>query len=126
VHEFIAALRQSRRPLVLLAAAILLLQALVSGLASAHAAARIATFGADAGLICHGNGEDGSAPAGNAAHDCCASCTNPGPVALTAGAPVIDRLTPEHRSEQADVSADVRLARRAVRAGPSQAPPTAA
>ena len=64
MHEFIAALRQLQRPLVLLAVAILLLQTLVAGLASAHAAARIATFGADGAVICHGNGEDGSTPAG--------------------------------------------------------------
>ena len=99
MHEFIAALRQLQRPLVLLAVAILVVQTLVAGLASAHAAARIATFGADAGVICHGNGDDGSTPAGTpAAHDCCAFCNNPGPVALSAGAPVIDRLTPAHRT----------------------------
>ena len=126
MHEFIAALRQLQRPLVLLAAAILLLQALVSGLASAQAAARIATFGADAGLICHDNGKDGSAPAGTAAHDCCASCTNPGPVALSAGAPVTEWLTPTLRAGAAAVPGDVRLTPRTIRAGPSQAPPTAA
>jgi hypothetical protein len=127
VHEFIAALRQLQRPLVLLAAAILVLQTLVAGLAGAHAAARIATFGADGGIICHGNGEDGSTPAGTAAaHDCCAFCTNPGPVALSTDAPVIDRLTPALRADAADAPGDVRPARRAIRAGPSQAPPTAA
>jgi hypothetical protein len=126
VHEFIAALRQLQRPLVHLAAAILLAQTLVTGLASAHIAAQIATFGADAGVICHGNGEDGSTPAGNTAHDCCAFCTNPGPVALSADTPVIDRLTPAHRVERADHPGDVRPTRREIRAGPSQAPPTAA
>jgi hypothetical protein len=125
VHEFIAALRQSQRPLVVLAAAILLLQTLVAGLASGDAAARIATFGADA-VICHGNGEDGSAPAGKAVHDCCTFCTNPGPVALSADTPLLDRLTPAYRIEQADHVADVRPMRRAIRAGPSQAPPTVA
>jgi hypothetical protein len=126
VHQFIAALRQSQRPLVLLAAAILVLQTLVAGLASAHAAARIATFGADAGVICHGNGEGGSAPAGKVAHDCCSFCTNPGPVALSANAPLLDRLTPAQRVAQADNPGDVRPTRRAIRAGPSQAPPTVA
>ena len=126
MYEFIAALRQLRRPLVLLAAAILVLQTLVAGLASAHAAARVATFGADA-VICHGNGEDRSTPAGTAAaHDCCAFCTNAGPVALSTDAPAIDRLTPAHRADAADAPGDVRPARRAIRAGPSQAPPTAA
>jgi hypothetical protein len=126
VSEFIAALRQSQRPLVLLAVAILLVQTLVAGLASAHTAARIATFGADAGVICHGN-DDGSTPAGTpAAHDCCAFCNNPGPVALSAGAPVVDRLIPAHRTDGADAPNDVRPGRRAIRAGPSQAPPTTA
>jgi hypothetical protein len=127
VHQFITALRQLQRPLVLLAVAILLVQTLVTGLASAHTAARIATFGADAGVICHGDGEDGSTPAGTAAaHDCCAFCNNPGPVALSAGVPVINRLTPAHRAGAADAPADVRPGRRAIRAGPSQAPPTTA
>lgn len=126
MHEFIAALRQLQRPLVLLAAAILLMQTLVAGLASAHIAGQIATFGADA-LICHGAGDDGSSPAGTAtAHDCCAFCTNPGPVALSADAPVIARLTPARRAEKADSPVDVRPGRRATRAGPSQAPPTTA
>jgi hypothetical protein len=126
VHEFIAALRQLQRPLVLLAAAILVLQTLVAGLAGGDTAARIATFGADV-VICHGNGEDGSAPAGKAAHDCCTYCANPGPVALSAGAPLLlDRLTPAHRAGEADNPGDVRPTRRAIRAGPSQAPPVAA
>ena len=126
MHQFIAALRQLQRPLVLLAAAILVLETLVAGLASAHAAARIATFGTDAGVICHGNGEDSSAPAGKAAHDCCSFCTNPGPVALSANTPLLDRLTPAYRIAQADNPGDVPPTRRAIRAGPSQAPPTTA
>jgi len=127
VHQFIAALRQLQRPLVLLAAAILVLQTLVAGLASAHAVARIAPFGADGAVICHGNGaDDGSAPAGQATHDCCAFCTNSGPIALSAGASILDRLTPARRVARADSPGDVRPTRRAIRAGPSQAPPTVA
>jgi hypothetical protein len=111
----------------MLAAAILVVQTLVAGLATAHAAAQIATFGADAAVICHGNGEDGSTPAGTAAaHDCCAFCNNPGPVALSASVLVIDRLTPAHRVRAADTPGDFRPGRRAIRAGPSQAPPTTA
>jgi hypothetical protein len=126
VHEFIAALRQLQRPLVALAAAILIVQTLVAGLASGTTAARIATFGADA-VICHGNGDDGSTPAGPAAaHECCTFCTNAGPVALAAGAVVLDHLTPAYLIAQADHPAAVRLTGRAIRAGPSQAPPTAA
>ena len=128
MHEFIAALRQSQRPLVLLAAAILLVQTLVAGLASGDAAARIATFGADA-VICHGNGEDGSTPgtpAGKATHDCCTFCANPGPVALSADTPLLEQLEPAWRIAQADHPGDARPAGRAIRAGPSQAPPTTA
>jgi len=125
VHEFIAALRQLQRPLVTLAAAILVVQTLVAGLASGDTAARIATFGADA-VICHNNGEDGSAPVGTAAHECCVFCTNPGPVALSPDAPLIDRVAPTRRADEADTPGDVRPARRTIRAGPSQAPPTTA
>jgi hypothetical protein len=124
VHEFIAALRQLQRPLVMLAAAILVVQTLVAGLASGTTAARIATFGADA-VICHGNGDDGSAPAA-AAHECCTFCTNAGPVMLAAAAVVLDRLMPAYRIARADNPGDARLTGRAIRAGPSQAPPTAA
>ncbi len=126
MREFITALRQLQRPLVLLAAAILVVQSLVAGLAGAHAAARIA-LGTDAAVICHGNGEDGSTPAGTAAaHDCCAFCNNPGPVVLSAGVLVIDRLTPAHRARATHTPGDFRPGRRAIRAGPSQAPPTTA
>jgi hypothetical protein len=125
VHEFIAALRQLQRPLVTLAAAILVVQTLVAGLASGDTAARIATFGADA-VICHNSGEDGSAPVGTAAHPCCTFCTNAGPVVLTATAVLLDHLTPANRIARADTPGDVRLSGRAIRAGPSQAPPTTA
>jgi hypothetical protein len=126
VYEFIAALRQLQRPLVSLAAAILIVQTLVAGVATGTAAARIATFGADA-VICHGTGEDGSAPARTAAaHECCTFCTNAGPVTLTAGVVVLDHLTPADRIARADNPGDVRLSGRAIRAGPSQAPPSAA
>jgi hypothetical protein len=126
VHEFIAALRQLQRPLVMLAAAILVVQTLVAGLASGHVAAQIAIFGADAGVICHSNSDEGSAPADKAAHDCCVFCSNPGPVMLVAAAIVLDRLTPAYRVDTADAPGDVGPTRRAIRAGPSQAPPTAA
>ena len=62
--EFIAALRQLQRPLVMLAAAILVAADAGGGAGERRIPpARIATFGADA-VICHGNGEDGSTPAG--------------------------------------------------------------
>lgn len=123
VHEFIAALRQLQRPLVSLAVAILLLQTLVAGLAGAHIAGQIATFGAGA-VICHGNDEDGSTPVQKRAHDCCSFCTNAGPVALCPTAPIIAHLTPALALVRADEPADWRPAQRAIRAGPSRAPPS--
>jgi hypothetical protein len=126
VHHFIAALRQLRLPLVLLAACILALQALVAGLASGQAAARIAGLGPDALVLCHGNGEDGSAPDRAATHDCCVFCTGSAPVVVSASVPVIARLLPERRAGQAENPADIRSIRRAIRAGPSQAPPPVA
>jgi hypothetical protein len=126
VREFIAALRQLRRPLALLAATILLLQAFVTGLAGGSVAAQIATFGVDAAVICHGNSDDGSAPASAAAHECCVFCAASGPVLLSAGALVIDRLKPARYVGAAENPGDVHPIRRAVRAGPSQAPPTVA
>jgi len=126
VREFIAALRQLRHPLVRLAVSILLLQSVVSGLASGTVAAQIATFGADAAVICHGNGDDSSAPAPAAAHACCVFCSASGPAVLSAAVPVIDRLKPARYIGQAESPGDGYVIRRAVRAGPSQAPPAVA
>jgi hypothetical protein len=123
VHEFIVALRLLRRPLVWLAATVLLLQAVVAGIASGNFAAQIATFGADA-VICHGTSEDGSAPVRSATHDCCVLCTGAAPAALPATALVVDRLTPAQRAGQAEHPANLRHIQRAIRAGPSQAPPS--
>lgn len=95
MHHFIAALRQLRLPLVLLAACVLSLQALVAGLASGQAAAQIASLGPDAVVLCHGNGEDGSVPDQTAAHNCCVFCTGSAPLAVSTSVPVIARLLPE-------------------------------
>ncbi len=123
MRHFIAALRQLRLPLVLLAACVLALQALVAGLASGQAAAQIASLGPDAVVLCHGNGADGSVPDQTATHNCCVFCTGSAPVAVSTSVPVIARLLPERRAGQAENPADVRSIRRAIRAGPSQAPP---
>jgi hypothetical protein len=126
VNHFIAALRQLRLPLVLLAACILALQALVAGLANGQAVAGIVGLGPDAVVLCHGNGEDGSTPDRTATHDCCVFCTGFAPVVVSANVPVIARLLPERRAGQAEHPADIRSIRRAIRAGPSQAPPPVA
>jgi hypothetical protein len=125
VHQFIAALRQLRHPIVLIAVATLVLQTLVAGLATAHAAARLATFGADAIVLCHGN--DAGDPAGpghrQAAHECCAFSAAAEPAALSAFVtPVLTRLVPAWRVELPSAP-DVRTIPRAIRAGSSQAPP---
>ena len=122
-------LRQCRRPLVAVVVMLVVLQALVSGLASARAAAMSANpF--DAGVICHGAGggaeppADGSSGSGAARDLCCVVCAA-APALLTVTPPVVghveragtDRLTLPARDH-------VLIIPRAVRAGLSQAPPT--
>jgi hypothetical protein len=129
----IARLRRHRRPAVMIAAGLIAVQALLAGLAMAQAAlmptpnlADIAGFA----VICHGNG---SADSGNETvpdpaknwHPCCVTCV--------AGAP--PATLPEQliglRSEDCRVCKSpffsatfILIAPRAVRAGPSQAPPS--
>jgi len=108
---------------------LVVLQALVSGLASARAAAMSANpF--DAGVICHGAGggaeppADGSSGSGAARDLCCVFCAA-APALLTVAPPVVghveragtDRLTLPARDH-------VLIVPRAVRAGLSQAPPS--
>jgi hypothetical protein len=124
VHQFIAALRQLRHPIVLIAIAILVLQTMVAGLATGHAVARIATFGAHAGIICHGNGADDFSGADRPAHDCCTFCTAAEPAAWAAATPVLERLDPLRRVETTAASG-IHPVARAIRAGSSRAPPTA-
>jgi hypothetical protein len=131
---FLEQLRQCRRPLVAVVVMLVVLQALVSGLASARAAAMSASpF--DVGVICHGAGNGvangAEPPAGDpfgssAARDlCCAFCAAAAPALLTVTPPVVgyvgrtgtDRLTSLARNF-------VLIVPRAVRAGLSQAPPT--
>jgi hypothetical protein len=128
VHQFITAMRQLRQPIVVLAVGVLVLQMLVAGLSMAHAAARLAAADADAIILCHGN-DSGGRPgtgSGKAAHECCAFCTAAEPAALPAGStPVLTRLAPVWQAELAALP-DVRTIPRAIRAGPSQAPPIVA
>ena len=124
MHEFIAALRQLRRPLVLIAVAILVLQTLVAGLASAHAAAQLMANGTEFGVLCHGNADDGSTPGTAAAHDCCIFCTATGPVALTPAWVVLAQFRTVRHADARLSPHDLTRLPRAIRAGPSQAPPT--
>ena len=124
MREFIAALRQLRRPLVLIAVAILVLQTLVAGLASAHAAARLAADGTEFSILCHGNGDDGSVPGSGTAHDCCIFCTANGPVALTPTWVVLAQFRVLRHAHARLSAHDLSRSPWAIRAGPSQAPPT--
>ena len=123
-------LRHCRRPLIAVAVMLVVLQALVSGLASARAAVMSANpF--DAGVICHGAGggpelpADDSSGLGFARDLCCTFCAAAAPALLTVTPPVVGhverdgtrRLTPPARDH-------VLITRRAVRAGLSQAPPS--
>ena len=126
MHEFIAALRQLRRPLVMLAVGDSVVADAGGGGGERTCRRAGSPPSAPTRVICHGNGEDGSTPAGTAAHECCVFCTNAGPVALSADAPVVDRLDARAPRRAGRLPADVRPQRRAIRAGPSQAPPTAA
>jgi hypothetical protein len=131
---FLEQLRQCRRPLIAVMVMLVVLQALVSGLASARAAAMsVSPF--DVGVICHGAGDragngaelpaDDPSGSGAASDLCCAFCATAAPALLTATPPVIghvgragtDCLTPLARHF-------VLITHRAVRAGLSQAPPT--
>jgi hypothetical protein len=120
-------LRRFRRPIVVIASGLVLLQGMLAGLSTAHAAALAAN--PFAGAICHSAG--GADPAGGTAPDggkdsaiCCTFCT-----ATAAG------LAPDHAPVPArfGFGRDPRTAAfthtaipidpRAVRAGSSQAPP---
>jgi len=126
-------LRHNRRPLIAVVVVLIVLQALVSGLASARAAA-ISASPLDAGVICHGAATGTVSGAESPADDpsgpgalrdlCCAFCAAAAPALLSVTAPIVghveragnDRLTLPARDH-------VSIAARAVRAGLSQAPP---
>jgi hypothetical protein len=126
---FLDQLRHCRRPLIAVVVMLVVLQALVSGLASARAAAMSANS-FDAGVICHGAGAGPEPPAddpsgsGLARDLCCVFCAAAAPALLTVTPPVVGyveragtrRLVPPARHY-------VLIAPRAVRAGLSQAPP---
>jgi DUF2946 family protein len=114
--------------LVALAAGLVLLQAMLVGLSTAHAAALAANPFAAA--ICHGAGSadpaSGSDPDGGPVSDpCCAFCTAVGSAMVPDRDPVAARLA-WVRSDAVFILLKERIALdpRAVRAGSSQAPPS--
>ena len=117
-----------RRPIVLIAAWLIALQAFLAGVAVAQAAAMAASDPINA--ICHGASgagtSDGTAPqSAEIVHLCCAHCTSAAPAVAPPDAP---RAAPARLASRplACSSFTVVFARGAVRAGPSQAPPTPA
>jgi hypothetical protein len=93
-----------RRPIIMVAAWLIALQAFLAGVATAQAAVKLAPVSSDAGVICHGATVASAAPAADAPD-----------------------VTPVVSWNQAAVPAlrhfTLVAARGAVRVGPSQAPP---
>jgi hypothetical protein len=124
---FLALLRQCRRPFIAVALALVLVQTVVAGLATAQVAAVLEPF--EGAVICHGAG--GSAPdpaqpdSGKVWDRCCAFCAATAPALLPVAPPVAGRIERAHDSGQPlSFRNIVSIDRRAVRAGPSQAPPS--
>jgi hypothetical protein len=128
----IARLRRHRRAVVLAVATLLAVQAFLAGLSMAQAALMLGPNPADAdgfNIICHGNGGAGSdhgttpEPAGNP-HPCCGACMAGAPPATLPEQTIV--LRPDRSRDSVSplpCRASIRIAPRAVRAGPSQAPP---
>jgi hypothetical protein len=126
---FLDQLRHCRRPLIAVAVMLVVLQALVGSLASARSAAFLASPFAAAGVICHGGGSseppaEGTPVSGGARELCCTFCAAAAPALLSVTPPVIGHVEPAGADRVARPAHDlVLISRRAVRAGPSQAPP---
>jgi hypothetical protein len=133
----IARLRRYRRPAVMVAAGLIAMQAFLAGLGLAPAALVLTPGLDDFAVICHGNGgtlsdagtrDGGTAPEpAQNGHPCCVSCTAAAPPAILP-APVIVLRADRGRILQSPRlrAASIPIARRAVRAGSSQAPPSLA
>jgi len=117
-----------RRPLMLLAAWLIVLQAFLAGLATAQAAA--VAVADPLAVVCHG-GEGGANPAeptdaGKIRHLCCAFCLASAP-ALAAPEVVLNPRSARYAEPPAILArVTIVFARGVIRAGPSQAPPSAA
>jgi hypothetical protein len=125
-----AILRQGLRPIALIAVGLLVLQTFLAGLATAQAATSPVQDGFGAGAICHGAGgaepaaPEGAPPDGSPAWNlCCAVCVAASGAVLPVGALALERFEFVRNARAAIVPGPVPVARRAVRAGSSQAPP---
>jgi hypothetical protein len=126
-------LRRYRRPAVVFAAGLIAVQSFLAGLVMAQAALILAPpdLAGDAGfaVICHGNGgsvsDPGTAPEpAKNQRPCCMTC------AASAAPAVLSEQLIELRADRPRLlmspffsAAPIQIAPRAVRAGPSQAPP---
>jgi hypothetical protein len=114
-----------RRPIVLVMAWLIVLQAFLTGFATAQAGAMLASAPVD--VICHGSGGadpgDGTAP-DKALHLCCSFCVSAAPSVSAPDTPGVTMPQPRRTSRPRVVSGfTVIISPGAVRAGPSQAPP---
>jgi hypothetical protein len=118
---------QTCRPvIVLIAAWLVALQAFIAGLATAQAAAMLASF-ASTDVICHSGGSaadvDRSAPeTAKIEHLCCAYCTSAGPALPPPAAPRLADVRPDEQPTIVSSFVFV-ISPGAIRAGLSQAPP---
>jgi hypothetical protein len=116
------AARSQRRPFILIAVWLVVLQAFVAGLAAARSGAATASDP----VVCHGAGE-GADPAtpdpAKLRHLCCAYCMSAAPALPPPAAPHLERLRAHEGSRLAPATFTVIVAPGAVRAGQSQAPP---
>jgi hypothetical protein len=120
-----------RHPIALIAVWLVILQAFVAGFATARSAAMLTLDPIHAG-ICHGAG--GSAAADSPArepdktwHICCTYCTSAASPTVAPGTLALAELKAGGDLEPlAYLRLRVSVSRGAVRAGPSQAPPTLA
>jgi len=120
------ALLRCRPAAAVIVAAALALEAFLAGLAAAEGLRGVALGPSEFAIICHGGGgaDPGGAPEpAGAKHPCCLSCTAAPPI--RGGPPNVPVVQRERSFAAAalDTSASL-IARRAVRAGLSQAPPS--
>jgi hypothetical protein len=124
------AVQPCRRPIALIAAWLVVLQAFLAGVVTAQAGALLAAAPTDAVAICHGAGggpiDNGGPDSEKARHLCCTACLS----APASAWPVAPGVSVLDGGRDARLSAFapfiIVLSPGAVRAGPSQAPPASA
>jgi hypothetical protein len=127
--SFVARLRPHCPPIAVIAATLIVLQALLAGLASARAAAVTTADPLGIAVICHGSSggdsDDGTAPdPTKLVHLCCMDCMGGSPAAtLPEQAALLQSDLCGEARPPTVCAADVTIAKRAIRAGQSQAPP---